>query len=525
MEHYYRAKEQGGGVLLVTGHLWSFELALAALAKDLGPLSVIVKHFPAGVDRFINSIRACAGTRVIRARGTTTRILQSLKRNEVVLAVLDQKARRTKGVFVDFFGTPARTMAGAAMIAIRSEAEVLGASSWRESDGTHVISIGTPFPHEPAESLTAAIQRGTQHYTHFIEQAIRAHPEQWLWAQTRLKTRPPGSVKEDGECVMQRPHGNSRCANRDVGSDMGNQTSSTTRVAVVALVLWVAFGQAPLLVMAEETTTAPCDSSNLCQGPTNEPPPHDEIVSGVKGRSVASTIKLVGATVLDDAAYIVTAPLRMDLESGLITAAVAGAIGGLMVVDSDIQKFMQRNQSTSGNNAANVVKQLATAVAPVNVGLAGLGYVFRQHDGGSKLFQTSLVALEAQGLAGGLTQLAKFAVGRNRPSKDPQGNSYDPFSTFGQSFPSGHATQLFAFAAVFSEEFAQPVPIFLYALATAVGLERLYSNEHFSSDVFAGAVLGYIIGKTLVHRHTSDRGLSIVPLDIAGAGIAVKYRF
>jgi len=196
-----------------------------------------------------------------------------------------------------------------------------------------------------------------------------------------------------------------------------------------------------------------------------------------------------------------------------------------MMVDADIVKFMKRNQSAAGDNAASVIDTLKTAVAPVNAGLAGLGYLFRQYEEGNKLFQTSLIGLEAQGVASGIAYLGKWAIGRNRPSRDPQGNSYDPFSNFGQSFPSGSTTQLFAFAAVFSEAYPQPAPLFFYALAAAVGLERLYSDKHFASDVLAGAVLGYVVGKALVWRHSSEKGLSIVPLDVAGAGIAIRYRF
>jgi KDO2-lipid IV(A) lauroyltransferase len=194
LEHFKRAKKQGRGILLVTGHLGSFELALAALATTLGPLSVIVKAFPNEVDRFINSIRACAGTQVISARGTTITILQRLKRNEVVVAVIDQNAKRDKGTFVEFFGRSTCTMTGAALIAMRSKTAVIGVSSWRRLDGTHMIGIIGELSSEPAGALARRIQHNTQVYTHFIEQAIRAHPEQWLWPHKRFKTRPPGEV-------------------------------------------------------------------------------------------------------------------------------------------------------------------------------------------------------------------------------------------------------------------------------------------------------------------------------------------
>ena len=241
--------------------------------------------------------------------------------------------------------------------------------------------------------------------------------------------------------------------------------------------------------------------------------------------STLGTLTKAGGTILEDAKYLITSPSRIDLESGLVTLGIVGVVGGVMVFDSNIQQWVQDNRTTKGDDIFKSIEHVGDSMLPLNAGLAVGGYFFRETEQGNKLFQTSLVSLEAQGLAGGLTQLAKFAVGRNRPSKDPQGNSYDPFSQFGQSFPSGHATQMFALAAVFSEQYPLPVQALLYTMATAVSAARVYRNQHFTSDVLAGAVIGYVVGKALVWRHTSERGLSIVPFDIAGAGIALNYRF
>ena len=308
---------------------------------------------------------------------------------------------------------------------------------------------------------------------------------------------------------------------------MHDRIVTAWRIVVVALVLGEVFGQAPLLAGAEEQLATPCKAEEPCQGSVREVAGQDTADSGAREPSVLHIASSAGAVVIDDVKYIVTAPLRMDLESGLITAGVVGAVGGVMAFDSNIQKWVQRNQSRTGNDVFDGFRTVGDAALPVNAGLAVAGYFFRKSEEGNKLFQTSLVSIEAQMLAGGITQAGKFAIGRNRPSRDPQGNSYEPFQRFNQSMPSGHATQMFALAAVFSEHYSLPVQMLVYSLAMGVGAERVYHNKHFASDVVAGSAIGYVVGKALALRHTyGDKGLSFLPLDVAGGtGVMLQYRY
>ena len=66
------------------------------------------------------------------------------------------------------------------------------------------------------------------------------------------------------------------------------------------------------------------------------------------------------------------------------------------------------------------------------------------------------------------------------------------------------------------------MPITCYGLATAVGLSRLIEDDHWLSDVFVGAVVGYAIGKMVVRNQ--DRRLQLSPaLAPGGIGLAVSY--
>ena len=62
-------------------------------------------------------------------------------------------------------------------------------------------------------------------------------------------------------------------------------------------------------------------------------------------------------------------------------------------------------------------------------------------------------------------------------------------STF--SFPSSHATNIFAQAALFS--FFYPEIHLVFPLASLIGLSRIYIGVHYPFDVLGGAVFGIII--------------------------------
>lgn len=200
-EHLDAALAKGKGVLCLTGHLGSFELVAGAIAERLGPgrVALVVKPFPPAVDRFVTRVRELTGLQVIRAHGGMKGILRALARGTCVVFVLDQNATRHIGVFVDFFGHPASTMSSLALIALRTEAPVIGVATFRRPDGRHVLHIGPEIPIEARETREETVRHMTQLYTRFIEDRIRAHPEQWLWTHRRWKTQPEVSTPASSE--------------------------------------------------------------------------------------------------------------------------------------------------------------------------------------------------------------------------------------------------------------------------------------------------------------------------------------
>jgi membrane-associated phospholipid phosphatase len=89
--------------------------------------------------------------------------------------------------------------------------------------------------------------------------------------------------------------------------------------------------------------------------------------------------------------------------------------------------------------------------------------------------------------------LLKPAVGRVRPNQGREPLTFRPFSASGsyQSFPSAHVVHIASLASAIAIEANRPwVTALAGAAITYVGVQRVYRNQHWSSDVVASGMLG-----------------------------------
>lgn len=79
------------------------------------------------------------------------------------------------------------------------------------------------------------------------------------------------------------------------------------------------------------------------------------------------------------------------------------------------------------------------------------------------------------------------------------------------SFPSGHTTIAFAAAYILANNHKKLKWLY-YLLAILISYSRIYLGKHYPSDVMAGIVLGFLIGKLslmLTKKPTSTSGVEI----------------
>ncbi len=200
LENLEKAQAQGSGCLILSAHTGNWEYGLARAGEENLNVNVIVKEIKGrSADYAASRLRSSHRVRTIPRRNSIRLILGALKQSELVVFVLDQNMTQDEGVFVDFFGRPAATMSGLAIIAARSGVPVVPVRAYRDEDMIHHhVCFMPPMQWEEVSADSQEnIRHNTQRYTSALETMIREHPEQWIWIHRRWRTQPsPGEVTE-----------------------------------------------------------------------------------------------------------------------------------------------------------------------------------------------------------------------------------------------------------------------------------------------------------------------------------------
>ena len=221
--------------------------------------------------------------------------------------------------------------------------------------------------------------------------------------------------------------------------------------------------------------------------------------AGVPGRGAFS---FVGAELTrwgSDSVALAKAPASWDARDWERFGALSAGLGGLFLVDESVYRYVEDHRTEAGDSFARAVTPFGQEYAfGLSVGLLAGGLVFSAP--GTR--DTGRDALEASILSFLIANVVlKPVIGRQRPQVSNGETVFDPFS-HDPSFPSGHATEAFAVASVIAmRSDGWVVPTLAFTTASLVAVSRVEQSRHFTSDVFAGAVLGITVGRFVVSRH------------------------
>lgn len=171
----------GQGGLILAGHGGAWDLCVVLMVQQLRvPTSVLVRTPSSGaVDRLVRQLRGVADLELLPPVDATRRVLAALREGRMVLFLLDQ--RHNSGIPVPFFGRPAWTSRGLALIAARSKVPVFGVWQTRSGLGRHHVRFYPPF------ALSGDPEADTAAFSRFYEDRIRERPYAWLWLHDRWR--------------------------------------------------------------------------------------------------------------------------------------------------------------------------------------------------------------------------------------------------------------------------------------------------------------------------------------------------
>ena len=180
-------EKPGQGMILISGHLGNWEIA----AQVLSYIKPVV-----GITRDMNNpyTNELMKKRKPRNRFTLTpkhdadmgRLLTTLKQGSVLALLIDQHARKG-GMMIDFFGMPASTHTSHAMLHLITKTPMCfgycvktGPMKFKFKALPPIDITKTGKRDDDVKAILAAL-------TKELEDAIRAYPEQYLWAHRRWR--------------------------------------------------------------------------------------------------------------------------------------------------------------------------------------------------------------------------------------------------------------------------------------------------------------------------------------------------
>jgi phosphatidylinositol dimannoside acyltransferase len=179
-ENYAAARRAGKGAIVVTAHMGSFEVGMAALLKRERRVHVLFRRDAFGLFEKTRStlrqrlgvIEAC----VDEGLPVWVRLREALAADEVVLIQGDRVLRGQKGRRVPFLGGHMLMPTGPVKLALATGAPIIPTFTLRQPNGRIRLFVESPIWVTAEESADSALRSMTA----IIEKYLRQYPEQWL---------------------------------------------------------------------------------------------------------------------------------------------------------------------------------------------------------------------------------------------------------------------------------------------------------------------------------------------------------
>ncbi|AXT47926.1 MULTISPECIES: lysophospholipid acyltransferase family protein [Chromobacterium] len=194
-EHVEAALAKGHGIVFVTPHLGSYDIAGRYISSRL-PFPLTAMYRPpklSWLEPVMQAGRARGKGKTAPATGAGVRVLmKALKSGEATIILPDQVPGNGEGVWAPFFERPAYTMTLVPRLAQISGVETLFFVGERLPCGQGFRVHIEP----PAQAFSGDKEQDAAQLNAQVEALIRRFPSQYLWSYNRYKC-PPGVSRPD----------------------------------------------------------------------------------------------------------------------------------------------------------------------------------------------------------------------------------------------------------------------------------------------------------------------------------------
>ncbi len=180
-------KKPGQGIILISGHLGNWEIA-AQVISYIKPVVGITRDMNNPyTDKLMKERKPRNNFKLTPKHDADMgRLLTTLKDGHVLALLIDQHAREG-GMMVDFFGIPASTHKSHAMLHLITKIPLCFGYCVKTGPMQFKFKALPPITAERTGNRNADVKAILEQLTAELEAAIRAYPEQYLWAHRRWR--------------------------------------------------------------------------------------------------------------------------------------------------------------------------------------------------------------------------------------------------------------------------------------------------------------------------------------------------
>lgn len=186
LAHLEAIQNSGEPAVIITGHFANWEVMAAAICQSGLTARVSYRHANnPHIDARITAIRHGYGVPHLSAKGEggAREMLLALQDGQSVTFMNDQKFNR--GIDAPFFGHALKTAPGPARLARRFDVPLLPVSITRLPKARFIVTFHPPIMPDKGTDKSVAIANTVARINGFLEDQIRAHPEDWFWVHRR----------------------------------------------------------------------------------------------------------------------------------------------------------------------------------------------------------------------------------------------------------------------------------------------------------------------------------------------------